>query len=384
MTLRLLNSYLLPALTLLFLVSWEMLVSLPVSAQTMAGSMVSENSMPLDTSGTGTSTLIPEATRTFDFPEAYVLGPSDRIQVDIFNVPEFSGPENGVHEVLVDGTVTIPMIGIVDVQGMTLEQTQQLLSMRYAALLTRPPQLTVTLLSSRPLRIAVAGEVNRPGTYAAELTTQAGGGSPTTGRLWPTLTQVIQQAGGITQQANIQSIEIRRPQRNGSDAVMVANLWDLIRNGDINQDVRLRDGDTVVVPTAQEPSPAELGEISTANFSPSEIPVQVVGEVVQPGRVSVPTNTTLNQAILAAGGFKNSRASTSSVELVRLNLDGSVERRTLKVDLSVPANNENNPVLRPNDVVMVNRNAIATAGDALGVFLSPLTAVTAVFRLLGL
>ncbi|HEY9880070.1 MAG TPA: SLBB domain-containing protein [Leptolyngbyaceae cyanobacterium] len=353
-------------------------------AQTMAGSTVGEDSMPLDNSDMGTSTLIPEAIRTFDFPEAYVLGPSDRIRVDIFNVPEFSGPENGVHEVLVDGTVTIPMIGIVDVQGLTLEQTQQILTAKYSALLTRPPQLTVTLLSSRPLRIAVAGEVNRPGTYAAELTTQPESGSPTAGRLWPTLTQVIQQAGGITQQANIQSVEIRRPQRNGPDAVMVANLWDLIRNGDINQDVRLRDGDTVVVPTAQAPSPAELGELSTANFSPSEIPVQVVGEVVQPGRVSVPTNTTLNQAILAAGGFKNSRASTSSVELVRLNLDGSVERRTLKVDLSVPANNENNPVLRPNDVVMVNRNAVATAGDALGVFLNPLTAVTAVLRLLGL
>ncbi|WP_242541371.1 polysaccharide biosynthesis/export family protein, partial [Phormidium pseudopriestleyi] len=39
--------------------------------------------------------------------EAYTLGPGDRIQIDIFNVPEYSG-ENGQHQVLVDGTLNLP------------------------------------------------------------------------------------------------------------------------------------------------------------------------------------------------------------------------------------------------------------------------------------
>ncbi|PZU95329.1 MAG: polysaccharide export protein, partial [Leptolyngbya sp.] len=58
------------------------------------------------------------------FPEAYVLGPGDRIRIDIFNIPEFSGPENGIHEVLVDGTLSLPMAGVVAVQGLTLAETQ--------------------------------------------------------------------------------------------------------------------------------------------------------------------------------------------------------------------------------------------------------------------
>lgn len=316
------------------------------------------------------------------FPEAYVLGPGDRIRIDIFNIPEFSGPENGTHEVLVDGTLSLPMAGVVAVQGLTLAETQAALTARYAPLLTRPPQLTVTLLSARPVRVVVAGEVNRPGTYTIELEAEATGGSGGAGRQWPTLTQVIQEAGGITQQANIKDIQVRRPQLRG-DAVLTTSLWDLIRTGDISQDVRLRDGDTIVIPTAVAILPEESVAISSANFSPAEMPVQVVGEVASPGGVTLPANATLNQAILAAGGFERSRAQSSTVQLVRLNPDGSVDQRTVEVDLAAAANDATNPILRPNDVVIVDRNTAAAAGDTLGLFLRPFTSLTTVLRLLG-
>jgi polysaccharide export outer membrane protein len=307
------------------------------------------------------------------FPEAYVLGPGDRIRIDIFNIPEFSGPENGVHEVLVDGSLTLPLAGTVAVAGLTLAQAQAELAASYAKLLTRPPQLTVTLLSARPVRVVVAGEVNRPGTYTIELEAETSGtqGVGNAGRQWPTLTQVIQEAGGITQQANVKAVQVRRPGLEG-DAVLTSSLWDLIRTGDISQDIRLRDGDTIVIPKALGITPEESVAISSANFSPEEIPVQVVGEVANPGGVTLPANATLNQAILAAGGFEANRAQDSTVQLVRLNPDGSVDQRTVEVDLSAAANDGTNPILRPNDVVIVDRNSAAAAGDTLGLFLSPL------------
>jgi polysaccharide export outer membrane protein len=318
-------------------------------------------------------------------PEAYVLGPGDRIRIDIFNIPEFSGPENGVHEVMVDGSLALPLAGALAVQGLTLAEAETALARHYAKLLTRPPQLTVTLLSARPVRVVVAGEVNRPGTYTIELEaeTSGSGSSTTAGRQWPTLTQVIQEAGGITQQANVRAIQVRRPQRQG-DAVLTTNLWELIRSGDLSQDVRLRDGDTVVIPQVVALSPEEAVAISSANFSPAEMPVQVVGEVASPGSVTLPANATLNQAILAAGGFDTSRAQSSTVQLVRLNPNGSVDQRTLAVDLAAAANDTTNPVLRPNDVVIVDRNSAAAVGDTLGLFLQPFTTLTTVFRLLGL
>ncbi len=313
-----------------------------------------------------------------DLSEAYVLGPGDRIRIDIFNIPEFSGPENGLHEVLLDGTLALPLAGFVTVQGLTLAEAQAALTTSYAPLLTRPPRLTVTLVSARPVRVVVAGEVNRPGTYTIDLETSEGGG----GRQWPTLTQVIQIAGGITQQADLRDVQVQRPQNQG-DVVLTTSLWDLIRSGDISQDVRLRDGDTILVPRATEISAEESVTISSANFSPEEMSVQVVGEVVRPGDVTLPANATLNQAILAAGGFSNSRANSSTVQLVRLNPDGTVDQRTLDVDLAAPVNDTTNPILRPNDVVMVDRNTLATAGDTLGVVLNPLTALTAILRIFG-
>jgi polysaccharide biosynthesis/export protein len=311
------------------------------------------------------------------FSETYVLGPGDRIRIDIFNIPEFSGPENGVHEVLFDGTLTLPLAGPLVVQGQTLAEAQAALTQHYAPLLARPPRLTVTLLSARPVRVVVAGEVNRPGTYTIDLETEAGGG-----RQWPTLTQVIQSAEGITQQADVRAVQVRRPQRQG-DAVLTSNLWDLIRTGDISQDVRLRDGDTIVVPQVTTLVPEEAVAIASANFSPAEMAVQVVGEVANPGSVALPANATLNQAILAAGGFDTSRAQNTTVQLVRLNPNGSVDQRTIPVDLAAAVNDTTNPLLRPNDVVMVARNRTAAVGDTLGLILRPLTALTAVFRLFG-
>ncbi|MBE9135955.1 polysaccharide biosynthesis/export family protein [Nodosilinea sp. LEGE 07088] len=352
--------------------------TIPLSEAVVGGEVIDGESVPQPR-------VLSEISNAPSFPEAYVLGPGDRIRIDIFNIPEFSGPENGVHEVLVDGSLTLPLAGTVVVTGLTLAEAQTALAASYAKLLTRPPQLTVTLLSARPVRVVVAGEVNRPGTYTIELEAETSGtqGVGNAGRQWPTLTQVIQAAGGITQQANVKAVQVRRPQLAG-DAILTTSLWDLIRTGDISQDIRLRDGDTVVIPKASGITPEESVAISSANFSPAEIPVQVVGEVATPGGVTLPANATLNQAILAAGGFDASRAQHSTVQLVRLNPDGSVDQRTVEVDLSAAANDSTNPILRPNDVVIVDRNSAAAAGDTLGLFLGPLTPLTTLLRLFGL
>jgi polysaccharide export outer membrane protein len=111
--------------------------------------------------------------------------------------------------------------------------------------------------------------------------------------------------------------------------------------------------------------------------------VNIVGEVTRPGGVAVPPNTTLNQAILAAGGFNNSRARRNRVELIRLNPNGTVTKRTVAVDLAAGINETTNPLLRPNDVVVVGRSTLAETSDFLGSLLSPLNGIFSVFRLFG-
>ncbi|HEY9797967.1 MAG TPA: SLBB domain-containing protein, partial [Leptolyngbyaceae cyanobacterium] len=114
---------------------------------------------------------------------------------------------------------------------------------------------------------------------------------------------------------------------------------------------------------------------------PNTIVVNVVGEVTKPGAIPVPPNTPLNQAVLAAGGFNN-RARKSTVELIRLNPNGSVIRRTVSVDLAQGINEDTNPTLRNNDVVVVNRSTIARVSDTLSTVLTPIGSFFSFFNFL--
>ncbi|MBW4563275.1 MAG: SLBB domain-containing protein [Mojavia pulchra JT2-VF2] len=235
---------------------------------------------------------------------------------------------------------------------------------------------------SRPRTVAVIGEVNRPGSYlvTSGATTGQDGGAAGSGL--PTLTRAIQLAGGITPQADIRSLKLRRPTRVGSEQAIDINLWQLLQSGDVNQDVIVQDGDTIVIPTATEINPAEATQLATTTLSPSRIQVGVVGEVKRPGTVEIQPNSSLNQALLAAGGFNDARAKSGAVDLIRLNPNGSVTKRVVQVDFSKGINEQTNPILRNNDVVVVSRNGTARTGDTLGVLFNPIGSILGILRTL--
>ena len=375
--------------------------------------------------------------------EAYTLGAGDTIQVDVFNVPEYSGSQ----QVLADGSVNLAAISPVNVGGLTPQEAESVIAAAYSAEL-RYPRITVVLEAPRPLRIAIAGEVGEPGLYTltAEGNTQfptvsealqmaggvtqaadlrqvqlrrANGNRPeqiVTLDLWQllnngdvrqdlmlrdgdaivinetesvdlaatnqlsfsnlatsveqemvvaivgevfrpgayefggreasgrtTVTQAVQTAGGIRPSADIRRIQVRRPTRNGSEQLIDLDFWQLLDGGDLSQDLVLQQGDTVIIPEASEITTAEVVQLSAANFSPGEVAVNVVGEVASPGLMKVTPHTTLNQAVLAAGGFTN--RSRETVELIRLNPNGSVTQREIEVDLAQGIDPERNPLI---------------------------------------
>ena len=290
----------------------------------------------------------------------YALGPGDRINIDIYGAEEYSG------EVLVlpDGAVNLPRVGRVQVEGLTFQQTTDLISSRYAPYLRRS-WVTITPVSLRTVRVGVSGEVNRPGSYAIN---PEGSGHRDSGP--PTLTAAIQLAGGITPNANLRQVQVRRPQSAGENKTLTVDLWDLLVTGDLSKDIMLRGGDSVFIPKAEVIDPAEASQIANANFAPDTIQVYVSGEVGRPGAIEVPPNTPLNQALLSAGGF-NERAATHSVDLVRLNPDGTVSRREISVDFNQNIDDENNPALHNQDVILVRRSGLATFNDNASLFLGP-------------
>lgn len=327
-----------------------------------------------------TRTIVPPPTSVSPFEESYTLGPSDEIQLDIFNVPELSGGTTGRYIVQLDGTVNLLWAGTVSLQGLTLRQAEDAIEAAYRPFI-RDPLITVSLVNTRSLRISVAGEVKRPGAYVISpegatdnriLVETGGGTGGGVANQWPTVTKAIQAAGGITQFADLRRVQLRRPRTDGSLEIVDINLWELLRAGELNQDVRLRDRDALVIPTATTLNDSEALVLGSANLSPETIRVNVIGEVPNPGVIEVPPNTPMNQALLAAGGFLRPRARTSRVELVRLNSNGTAIRRTLDVDLAAGINEGSNPALRDYDTIIVSRNGAATFSDNIDFVLDPI------------
>lgn len=220
---------------------------------------------------------------------------------------------------------------------------------------------SVAPAASTPIPVVVVGEVFRPGAYTV---------NNETGTEPPTLTRAIDLAGGITDIADVRRVELRRLTQDGLQSIEV-NLWELLTSGDVSQDVILQAGDTIAIPTAREVDPTEIAALASASFSPDVIQVNVIGEVRKPGLIQVPPNTPLNQALLAAGGFNPIRAKTNSVVLVRLNPNGTVSRQRIEIDFEQGVDPEENPVLRNNDVVVVNRSIVTTVADTAGEILRP-------------
>jgi polysaccharide export outer membrane protein len=340
---------------------------------------------PLPTAPLPTAPLPSETTAVIEntvdsapFAEAiaddYTLGAGDLIELAIFNVPEYSGNER----VLVDGSVSLEWVGNVDVEGLTLDEAANAIARAYSRYL-KNPNITVSLITPRPLQVSVAGEVNRPGSYQVDFAGE-NGSDVEAERRWPTLTKVLQQAGGITQLADVRQVTVERVVGRNQVQTIPVDLWELLNSGNLSHDPPLRDGDTIRIPRVAQMHPGEAQQIAAASFSPDTVTVNVVGEVNSPGIVEVPPNTPLNQALLAAGGFDPSRADTSTVELVRLNPDGSVSQREIAVNFNQGINEDTNPILYPDDVIVVKPSGNAQISDSadgllntLGLFLPFLT-----------
>lgn len=299
----------------------------------------------------------------------YTLGAGDRVAIDVFGFSDYGGE----YQVLSDGTIALPLIGTVLVQGMTLTELSEQLTVLYTNYIRRPV-ISTRLLDARPLRVAIAGEVYRPGAYALASFGESG---------LPTVTQLIQQAGGITQRADIRRIAVSRSAADGSKQTVEVDLWQLLQAGKLDAEIPLMDGDEIIIPVAAQMDVAEAYLLGSANFSPDTIRVNIAGEVDTPGAIQLPPNASLNQALLSAGGFNN-RSRRNRAELIRLHPNGSAEHRTIEVDFSADVNETTNPTLQNNDLILVRRSGIVSVGDFLEPILRPLSQSLGLLNIFGL
>ena len=285
---------------------------------------------PASLAVTAPANLPPATPFSASFKAPYTLDSGDRIHLDIFRIAQYSGD----FQVLVDGSINLPVIGALSVRGMTLEQVEKAVVAAYREILNEPT-VTVSLVSTRSLQVGIAGEVSKPGSYTL----------PMDGAQFPNLTSLLQTAGGITQTADLGQIEIHRPQRSGQDEIIKVDLWQLVRGGNIQSDIALRDGDSIFVPTLAQADVAAAAELSNTSFAANRdrpINIAIGGEVYRPGPYTVAGGTaqtagvagepgqgggggtapTLTRAIQTAGGIKP-LADIRRVQIHRMTRSGT-------------------------------------------------------------
>ena len=92
--------------------------------------------------------------------DGYILGAGDRVKVDFFNASEYTAE----FPVLSNGTIQFPLVGAINVRGISLTDAGTRISARFKPYFKRSIA-TVTLITARPLGVSISGEVNRPGSY---------------------------------------------------------------------------------------------------------------------------------------------------------------------------------------------------------------------------
>jgi polysaccharide export outer membrane protein len=121
----------------------------------------------------------------------YLIGPLDKLRVEVFNVPEMQT------EVQADanGRFSFPLIGVIDASGLTTAQLADELTTRLRTFV-KNPQVTVNLVSTTSQVVTVEGQVARPGMY------------PVLGRM--TLVRAIAAAGGTAEMAKLDDVVVFR------------------------------------------------------------------------------------------------------------------------------------------------------------------------------
>lgn len=311
----------------------------------------------------------------------YVLGVGDQISLSVIGYPEFTGNL----AVLPDGTVILPLIGPVQANGLTTAQLSNALAAQLRTYLV-DPVTSVGLLVRRPVVVTVAGEVHRPGPIQLGRGSNLGGdilradnttvNGPelTEGdrQALPTLSSAVLLAGGVTRDADIRQVVVRRPVAGGGEELLTLDLWEVVTSGVGTADLPLRDGDSVFVPRLTGDD-IDRRAVAGSSLAPSTITVKVVGEVVTPGEVAVPPNSSISSAVAIAGGPTND-AQLSNVSLVRQTDAGQIEEQ--EIDLS---NLIDDYQVQDGDVVVVAKRGYLSVVDGVTRVLNPLN----LFRLLG-
>ncbi len=316
--------------------------------------------------------------------DSYILGAGDSVFIEIDDIPELSGE----YLIAKDGTLYLPRLNEIFVEGLTLNELNLFLTEEYKNYIL-DPVLYLRIVRYRRIAVYVGGEISRPGFYAlrgstkkisisdekldsldagleigrkdrALLPSSEDSGFETYGNFAPTLFDALRNAGGITPFSNISNIKVIRLNsisNGGGKKETTLSLVDLITTGDQSQNIRLQDGDSIFISKSDLPIREQILKTGQTNLNPKFINVFISGRVNLPGTTKIPTGSVLNQAINIAGGTKVLKG---KIEFLRFQNDGELDRRLILYNPNTKIGSRDNPILMDGDIIRVRNSALTT------------------------
>lgn len=215
---------------------------------------------------------------------SYPLGPGDQIVLDVWGDTVFRLER----ELDREGGVNLPDVGRVVLAGLTLDETRTALRRRLAAVYSglsenesrSTTHLSVTLGNLRVIRAFVVGRANRPGGYDLSAAS--------------TVFHALFYAGGPSERGSMRDVRLVR----GGKEIATLDVYEYLRSGTREGDVRLENDDTIFVP-------------------PTGARVTINGQVREPGIYELLPGETLESLISMSGGFTE-RAFSGRIQVDRI------------------------------------------------------------------
>jgi polysaccharide export outer membrane protein len=228
-------------------------------------------------------------------PGDLLLGTGDLLQVEVFEAKELAAKVR----VSSRGYVTLPLVGPVEVKGLSAREAEVRIEGLYREKYIKDPHVSVFVEEHYSQRVTLVGELKNPGTYDYPRKMR--------------LLDVLSLAGGLTEKAG-RSAQVRRmgstPETSNT---VIVDLDRMLNQGQGELNIEINGGDIVFVPAA-------------GNYF-------ISGAVLKPGAYPIKDQLFLLEAISAAGGFK-AYADPDDVVVIRHTRDG--ERQVMELDLDDP------------------------------------------------
>ena len=170
----------------------------------------------------------------------YIMTPGDQLQIYVLGHPDISSTRannDSAYTVRPDGKLNFPLVGEIDVNGLTVYEFTNLLTKELSEYIINP-KITVNVAKLGTTRVFVMGEVSKQGMH--ELTKSH------------RVMDALGAAGGFTQKAAKKNIYLVRNLGKEGENVQKLNILNYMKNGDMSQNVVLQEGDCIYLTSNHE------------------------------------------------------------------------------------------------------------------------------------